>query len=145
MSVSIHIRTLRLSDYEAMLDLFRVCGLGPRSKGRDSRGATARQLRSKRNLYLGAFDGNRLVGTVLGTHDTRKGWINRLAVDPTYRRRGIASRLVRACDRDLRTQGIEMFAALIEADNPVAEAVFRALGYELLRMTYARRKLRDEV
>ena len=38
-----------------------------------------------------------------------------------------------------------MFAALIEADNPVSEAVFRALGYELLRMTYARRKLRDEV
>ena len=83
MSVSIRIRTLRLSDYEGMLDLFRVCGLGPRSKGRDSRGATARQLRSKRNMFLGAFDGSRLVGTVLGTHDTRKGWINRLAVDPT--------------------------------------------------------------
>ena len=32
--------------------------------------------------------GGELVGVVLGTHDGRKGWINRLAVAPAYQRRG---------------------------------------------------------
>jgi len=92
-------------------------------------------------VYLGAFDGHRLVGAVLGTHDTRKGWINRLAVHPDYRRRGIARRLVRFAERELRKQGLEMFAALIEPRNAASEAVFRHLGYDVILIRYARRKI----
>jgi ribosomal protein S18 acetylase RimI-like enzyme len=66
-------------------------------------------------------------------------------VHPAYRRRGIAARLVRACERGLRSAGIEMFAALIEPGNRASEALFRSLGYEFLRLTYARRKVRSEV
>ena len=145
MSVAIRIRTLRLADYDPMVDLFRVCGLNPRVQGRDARGAIARQLRANRALYLGAFDRERLVGTVLGTHDTRKGWINRLAVHPDYRHRGIAARLVRECERCLRRRGIDMFAALIEPGNRASESLFRRLGYDMMEMTYARRKLRSEI
>jgi ribosomal protein S18 acetylase RimI-like enzyme len=112
----------------------------PRTHGRDSRTAIRSQLRIARNRYLGAFDGGRLVGAVLGTQDGRKGWINRLAVHPDYRRRRLASRLVRTCERGLREQGIRMFAALIEPENSASEAVFRALGYEVLPILYARRK-----
>ena len=133
------------SDYDALIDLFRVSGLEPRSKGRDRRTAIARQLRVRGNVYLGAFDGDQLVGAVLGTHDTRKGWINRLAVHPDYRRRGVASRLVRAAERGLREQGMRMFAALIEPGNEASEAVFRALGYDVLPILYARKKAYPEI
>ncbi len=141
MTIALHIRRLRLADYDAMIRLFRVCGLNPRTKGRESRPAIAAQLRATRNRYLGAFDGARLVGTVFGTHDGRKGWINRLAVHPDYRRRQVASRLVRLCERGLREQGIQIFAALIEPENSASEAVFRGLGYEIHPMLYARRKI----
>ena len=141
MTIALHIRRLRLADYDAMILLFRVCGLNPRTKGRESRPAIAAQLRATRNRYLGAFDGARLVGTVFGTHDGRKGWINRLAVHPDYRRRQVASRLVRLCERGLREQGIQIFAALIEPENSASEAVFRGLGYEIHPMLYARRKI----
>ena len=141
MTITLHIRHLRLTDYDAMIRLFRVCGLKPRTRGRESRSAIAAQLRTARNRYLGAFEGTRLVGTVLGTHDGRKGWINRLAVHPEYRRRQVASRLVRLCERGLREQGIQIFAALIDPDNSASEAVFRGLGYEIHPMLYARRKI----
>ncbi len=143
--MAIRIRPLRLADHAKMIALFRISGLDPRTRGRDSRASIAQQLRMNRGLYLGAFDGSRLVGTVLGTDDTRKGWINRLAVHPDYRRRGVARQLVRACERALRARGIAMFAALIETDNAASAAAFRALGYEIMPMIYARRKLRDEV
>ena len=140
----IRIRPLRLSDYAAMIQVFDVCGLHPRTRGRDSRKEIAKQLRSIRALYLGAFDGPTLVGTVLGTHDTRKGWINRLAVLPEYRHRGIAVKLIRACERALRREGMELFAALIEGDNLASQHLFAELGYETTDIRYYRRKVRDD-
>ncbi len=141
----LRIRRLRSSDYDNLIALFEACGLNPRTRGRDSRAAIVHQLRVNRGFYLGVLDGPRLVGAVLGTHDSRKGWINRLAVRPDYRRRGIAKRLVRSCERALRAKGLEMFAALIEPGNDASEAVFRSLGYEVLPILYARKKRREGV
>ena len=136
----IRIRPLRLSDYDEVVDVLRVAHMNPRTRGRDSRKAFSRQLRSNRTTYLGAFDGDRLVGVVFGTHDTRKGWINRLAVRPGYRRQGIASGLVRTCERRLRARGLEMFAAIIDLDNGASAALFRRLGYDLWPVLYGRKK-----
>lgn len=143
--MTVRIRRLRLADHGDVVELLRRCGMTPRSRGRDSRPAFARQLRTHRTTYLGAFAGDRLVGVVLGTHDTRKGWINRLAVHPEYRRQGVATRLVRTCERGLRAEGIEMFAALIETGNAASKALFRKLGYATGRLTYARKKLRPGI
>ena len=143
--MAIRVRKLRLADYEAMIEIFGVCGLTPRVRGRDSRGNLAKQLRAPSNVFLGAFDGARLVGTVLGTHDTRKAWINRLAVLPEYRRRGIARRLVRAAERGLRARGLEIFAALVEEDNVASQSLFTQLGYGTQGIVYYRRKLRDDI
>ena len=108
--MAVRIAPLRLQDYEAMIRLWRESGLTSRMNGRDSRRAFARQLRLNKGSYLGAFDGERLVGTVLGTHDTRKGWINRLAVDPAHQRRGVATRLLRACEKALVRKGLKVKA-----------------------------------
>jgi len=143
--VAIRIRPLRRSDYDAMIALFRVCGLNPKTKGRDSLRSFTTQLRRNADWYLGAFDGDRLVGTVLGTHDTRKGWVNRLAVDPQYRRRAIAARLVRRCELLLRKNGVDMFAALVEPENEASAAFFRSQGYDILPIIYARKKRRESV
>src|SRR5256886_11101881 len=92
MTIALRIRRLRLADYDAMIRLFRVCGLSPRTKGRESRTAMAAQLRTPRNRYLAPFDGARLAGTVFGTHDSPRGWINRRAADRAYRRPGLPPR-----------------------------------------------------
>ena len=143
--MAVRLRPLRRTDYHAMIALFQIAGMNPKTRGRDSPRSFSEQLRRNRRSYLGAFDGDRLLGVVLGTHDTRKAWINRLAVHPDYRRRSIAARLVRACERVLREQGLKMFAALIEPENRASEAFFRSLGYEILPILYARRKLRENV
>jgi GNAT superfamily N-acetyltransferase len=66
---------------------------------------------------------------VLATHDGRKGWINRLAVDAASRRRGIGARLVGAAEAWLDAEGMDILACLIESDNPVSMQVFEKLGY----------------
>jgi ribosomal protein S18 acetylase RimI-like enzyme len=78
---------------------------------------------------LGTESDGKLVGAVIATHDGRKGWINRLAVDPDYRRRGYAGTLIEAAERVLREQGLRVIAALVESDNRASLALFRRLGY----------------
>ena len=66
-----------------------------------------------------------------GTRNTqyRKGWINRLAVDPDHRGRGHAGRLVAAAEEVLREQGMHVIAVLIESDNAASLALFQKAGY----------------
>jgi len=70
-----------------------------------------------------------LVGSILGTHDGRKGWMNRLAVVPEYRRNGIARMLITETEKRLAGLGIEIFACLIEDWNLSSLQFFKELGY----------------
>lgn len=144
-SRKIVVRSLRARDHRAFVGLLRAAGMEPRTRGRDSRGNFTRQMKTHGRTYLGAFDRDRLVGVVLGTHDTRKGWVNRLAVHPDYRRKGIAARLVDECERRMRALGIVVFAALVEEDNRASKAFFESRGYEALRLWYMRKKRRPGV
>lgn len=122
-------RSLQPSDYDALIGLWQHAGLPFKPEGRDARGPFERQLAQSTAIYLGAFQGETLIGAVLGTHDGRKGWINRLAVHPRYRGRGIGRALVEAVEAQLNERGIEIVAALIEDWNEPSFQVFAALGY----------------
>jgi ribosomal protein S18 acetylase RimI-like enzyme len=127
---NLQIRRLGLDDYDALLALWQRVGLHSlRPRGRDSRASLARQLASGVQTILGLEADGHLVGAVVATHDSRKGWINRLAVDPGYRRRGHAGRLIAAAEELLRAQGMRVIAALVESDNPASLALFRKVGY----------------
>jgi ribosomal protein S18 acetylase RimI-like enzyme len=124
------LRMLTVDDYDRWMSVWRRAGLhSMRPRGRDSCEAFARQLASGTHTMIGLERGGELIGVVLATHDGRKGWINRLAVVPEYRRRGYAARLVAEAERVLREQGMTVIAALIEPGNDVSLALFRELGY----------------
>jgi len=123
------IRRAGPEDYGGIVEVWVKSGLIVRLTGRESEAAFRRQLEHFAELYLVAVDGGRIIGVVFGSHDHRKGWINRLAVLPEYRGRGVASSLVAACEKALRVSGIEIVAALIEPENTVSCALFERLGY----------------
>jgi ribosomal protein S18 acetylase RimI-like enzyme len=124
------IRQLGLDDYDELLALWQRAGLHSlRPRGRDSRASLARQLASGVQTILGAEVDGQLVGAVVATHDSRKGWINRLAVDPDHRRQGHGARLIAAAEEVLREQGIPVIAALVESGNIASLALFQKTGY----------------
>jgi ribosomal protein S18 acetylase RimI-like enzyme len=130
----ITIRELGSEDYEAVMRLWREADLPFRPLGRDRPDKVAVELQRGTAVFLGAeADGGELVGVVLGTHDGRKGWINRLAVAPAYRRRGIARVLVREIEAHLEAQGLEITAALIESHNRSSLSFFQDVGYAHVR------------
>ena len=125
-----HVRELGLDDYAELLALWQRAGLHSlKPQGRDSRPSLAQQLDSGVLTMLGLEENGQLVGAAIVTHDSRKGWINRLVVDPLHRRRGHATRLIAAAEETLRNQGINVIAALVESANPTSLALFKSAGY----------------
>ncbi len=127
--MDIKIVTYRESDYETLVDLWERAGLPYKPKGRDRREKIAAEMKRGVGRFLFAVDGEKYIGTVLVTHDGRKGWINRVAVLPEYRHKGIARKLVEAAEQWLDEQGIEIYACQIEAYNEDSYEVFKKLGY----------------
>ena len=126
----LHIRRLGLDDYDELLALWQRAGLHSlKPQGRDSRAGLTRQLASTVQTILRLEVNGQLVGAVVATHDSRKGWINRLVVNPDHRRRGYAARLIAAAEETLREQDIHVIAALVESDNPASLALFQKVGY----------------
>jgi len=140
------IRRLTINDYEEMVDLWSRAELPFKPKGRDSREAIAVQMKANSGFFLGAFEDSNLVGVVVLSCDIRKGWINRLAVDPDYRHRGIAKALIAESERTLRKHGIRIFCVLIEDYNPISKKLFEECGYvEHHDITYFSKRDSDEV
>ena len=139
------LRKLTAADYDSVLAVWQRAGLPSlRPDGRDSRAAFARQL-SVGQVVLGLEESGRLIGCVAVTHDARKGWINRLAVEPDHRRKGHGLRLVRAAEDVLREQGLAVHAALIEDWNEASLALFQKAGYAVHRdILYVSRRDSDK-
>jgi len=129
----ISVRRFRIEDYDRVMELWAAGDLPLKPQGRDSRESIARQIGLPNVRFLvaeAAEEGGRVIGTVLATHDGRKGWINRLAVDAALRRAGIGARLVREAEEWLESVGMDILACLIEDGNATSMAVFEKLGYK---------------
>ncbi len=82
------------------------------------------------DMWLGCFEADLLVGVVIGTYESRKGWLNRLAVLPEHQGKGFGGALVLEMERRLRAKGLAIFAVLIEDGHDASMRLFKEAGYE---------------
>lgn len=116
-------------DYKKLIHIWDQANLPYKPLGRDSEQSIEAELKKGVGKFLFAVIGNVYVGVVLVTHDGRKGWINRVAVLPGYRNKGLAKKLVDAAENWLDEQGIGIYACQIEDYNEDSFEVFKKLGY----------------
>lgn len=122
-------RRLTIDDYPELIKLWKRAGLPYKPRGRDSRAHIAKEMCANPDFFIGAFDRGLLAGSIVASQDGRKGWLNRVAVDPDYRRQGLARKLTQAGERALRRHGIRIFGLLIHSYNKASLALAQTLGY----------------
>lgn len=118
------IRRLTITDYDDIIRVWADAGLEYRPKGRDSRSMVAKEIQFPGAAYFGYFENGRMIGAVTANFDGRRGWINRLAVDPDCRGRGIAGKLIREGEQFLRSVGAIVMTALIHEFNTPSMTCF---------------------
>ncbi len=123
----IEIRACRAEDVEAVLALWRRAEAVPRPT--DDPDGLRRRLERDPELFLLAWDGRRLVGSLMGGWDGWRGQMYRLAVDPDYRRHGVARRLVEAVEARLRELGARRVTSLVFRDEEGAADFWQSVGY----------------
>ncbi|MDI6740886.1 MAG: GNAT family N-acetyltransferase [Candidatus Edwardsbacteria bacterium] len=124
-----NIRKLTIKDYHELIKLWERAKLPIKPKGRDRKSHVAREMKCNPDFFIGAFDGRLMTGAVIASHDGRKGWLNRIAVDPDYRGRGIAKALTIAGEKTLRRHGIKIFGLLIHEYNKASLSLAQKMGY----------------
>ncbi len=127
--MDVKIVAYKKGDYKTLVNLWERSGLPYKPQGRDQEEKIEAELKRGVGKFMFAVMDATYVGTILVTHDGRKGWINRVAVIPEYRHKGIAKLLVDAAEKWLDEQCIEIYACQVEDDNKESFEVFKKLGY----------------
>ncbi len=76
-----------------------------------------------------ALDEKEIVGTILGSHDGRRGFINHLAVKAQYRKHGIARKLVGNTIDSLKSAGMRKIVIFILKNNIAAQSFWERIGF----------------
>jgi len=139
-------RRLTIDDYDAMRRVWDKAGLPYKPNGRESRTMLGAEISREHCAAFGVFDGATLVGLTLVNYDGRRGWINRLAVDPDYRGLGLATELIVKCEEFLSQYGEVIVCGLIEDPNYPSMSLFRKNGYTCMRsVTYWSKRPRPDL
>ncbi|MGO9875928.1 MAG: GNAT family N-acetyltransferase [Acidimicrobiia bacterium] len=102
--------------------------LVPDDVGRVSAVLALARLYQGDGVYLVAWVGDEPVGHVhLALTDPPE--LQDVSVRPEYRRRGIASALTVAAEREARDRGSDRLRLGVSADNEAAQALYRGLGF----------------
>ncbi len=70
-----------------------------------------------------------MIGTAIANYDGRRGWVNRVAVDPDCRAKGYAGVLIAECNKFLENLGAVVICALIEDINYPSITTFNKAGF----------------
>ena len=82
------------------------------------------------DLFLVAEEDGRIIGTVIGGYDGRRGLLYHLAVAESYRGRGIGSRLMDEVESRLRAKGCLRCYLLVTTNNPEGMQYYEKHGWE---------------
>jgi len=144
--IEITIRKATKQDIDTILKIWQNAELTHKPKGRDTKYNLHSQLQLPQiRVFIAAIEGKD-VATIMVRHDGRKGWLNRMAVLKIYRNKGIAQKLIAHSEKWLASQGLKIYATLIDDPNDPSMNLFIKAGYTKHNdIIYFTKKLHPEV
>ena len=100
-----------------------------------------RKLTVQPELFLIGRVNGRIVATIVAGFDGVRGWIHHLAVHAEYRRKGIATMLMRSAEQGLEALGCVKVNLQVRATNIAVISFYRSLGYDVEERTSLGKRL----
>jgi ribosomal protein S18 acetylase RimI-like enzyme len=80
-------------------------------------------------FFIALLDGE-VVGTVMVGYEGHRGWLNYLAVAPTYQRQGYGTKLVKKAIRELKKIGCPKVNLQVRKGNTSAVEFYKHIGFK---------------
>jgi ribosomal protein S18 acetylase RimI-like enzyme len=129
--ISVQIRDLRFpEDYKQVFELWQSIEKGVHVGRSDTLAEIEKKLERDPDLFLVAELAGRIIGSVIGGFDGRRGIIYHLAVASNFRGQGVGSRLMDAVESRLRTKGCLKCYLLVTVDNAEVEDYYLHRGWQ---------------
>jgi ribosomal protein S18 acetylase RimI-like enzyme len=117
-------------DYDQVYQLWESIEKGVRVGRSDTPREIEKKLSRDPDLFLVAEWDGRIIGSVIGGFDGRRGLIYHLAVASEFRGNGIGSQLMDELENRLRAKGCLKSYLLVTLDNTEAEEYYKKHGWQ---------------
>lgn len=118
------------ADYQQVFELWSSIEKGVHVGRSDSPVEIQKKISRDPELFLVAESQNKIIGSVIGGYDGRRGLIYHLAVNASFRGQGIGSRLMDEVEARLRSMGCLKCYLLVTSDNTEVEHYYRQRGWQ---------------
>lgn len=138
------IRKMWISDYDKVYALWMSCaGMGLNNLD-DSKEGIERFLKRNPDTCFVAEIEEKIVGVIIVGNDGRRGYIYHTAVNPQYRKQGIARQLVDSAMQELKQCGINKVALVVFDRNENGNAFWEKLGFTVREdLIYRNKNIHD--
>ncbi len=121
------IRAYQTGDEEAVIDLWRQCGLlRPQN---NPRADIRRKLEASPELFLVGVLDSEIVATAMAGYEGHRGWINYLAVAPHLQKRGCGREIMERAEKLLRGRGCPKINLQVRTANKEAIEFYKRIGF----------------
>lgn len=121
------IRPYCREDKRDVIDLWIQCNLVVSNN--NPKKDIERKLDANPEWFLVGFLNETLVATCMAGYEGHRGWINYLAVAPQYRRQGIATRMMEAAEKRLRSAGCPKINLQVRTSNKAVIRFYENIGF----------------
>jgi ribosomal protein S18 acetylase RimI-like enzyme len=123
-------------DYPVVRRLWENAGSGIHVRRSDEPGEIEKKLQRDPDLFLVAESDGRIIGTIIGGFDGRRGLIYHLAVEADFRHHGIGSLLMNEVEDRLKAKGCIKCYLMVVADNENAIRFYERRDWERMVTIY---------
>jgi ribosomal protein S18 acetylase RimI-like enzyme len=128
-------------DYPEVVDLWEHAGPGVQVGRSDTLEEVGKKVQRDPDLFLVVEVDDKLIGSVIGGFDGRRGMIYHLAVADDYRQQGIGAALMDEVERRLKGKGCLKAYLLVVDGNEYATQYYEKRGWQAMNVTVLGKEL----
>ena len=122
------IRTMTIKDFNSMCALWKEADLDV-GHVKTEKEIADQMIKLNPTSNFVATAGEKIVGSIFGVFNGRRGWVYHLAVHPTFQKKGLGSKLLQKAEQALKKRGAKRVLLGVSNSNLKVLPFYKEQGY----------------